>query len=120
MENLDLECAELGQKLGQGANKERKTLLMNALGVLQDQGLYAFFLFLGASSRGRPGEVCDACADFLRARRLLDSGNDLFHGLRSLAGRLDDLLLARELLLQALVYAQHHAKASGEEAGGGS
>lgn len=115
MRNLDLKCAELGEKLAQGANKEREKLLTDGLGVLQEQGLYAFFLFLKAGKRGRPQDVSSACADFLRDQGLLQDGsNDLFKNLKPLADRLDDLLFARELLAQALVYARYHAKARTE------
>lgn len=112
MENLDLRCAALGERLGQGRDKEREKLLTDGLGVLQEQGLYAFFLFLKASKRGDPQQVTDACKAFLRDQGfLLDGNSDLFQRLRSLAERLDDLLFARELLMQALVYARYHAKA---------
>lgn len=115
MENLDLKCAELAQKLAEGAKKDREKLLTDGLGVLQEQGLYAFFLFLKASKRGSPQDVTNACKDFLRDQRLLQDGqNDLFQGLKVLAGRLDDLLFARDLLMQALVYARYHAKARTE------
>lgn len=113
MQNLDLKCAELAEKLGQGANKEREKLLTDATGVLQEHGLYAFFLFLKASERGKPQEVSGACERFLRDQGLLRDGH-LFPGLKSLGDRLDDLLFARDLLMQALVYARYHAKARTE------
>jgi hypothetical protein len=117
IQNLDFQCAKLAEKLSEGANKEREKLLTDSLGVLQEQGLYAFFLFLKASKRGTPQEVIDACKKFLRDHGLLqDSSNDLFPGLQSLGGRLDDLLFARDLLTQALVYARYHAKARTEGA----
>ncbi|GIU92125.1 MAG: hypothetical protein KatS3mg011_1031 [Acidimicrobiia bacterium] len=117
MQNLDLKCAELAEKLADGANKDREKLLTDGLGVLQEQGLYAFFLFLKASKRARSHEVSGACEKFLRDQGLLqDHNNDLFQGLKSLADRLDDLLFARDLLTQALVYARYHAKARTEGA----
>lgn len=117
MQNLDVKCAELGEKLAADANKEREKLLTDSLGVLQEQGLYAFFLFLKSSKRGNPQQVSDGCAAFLRDQGLLQDGtNDLFRGLKALAGQLDDLLFARELLTQALVYARYHAKARTEGA----
>lgn len=117
MQNLDLECAKLGETLGQGANKERENLLTESLGVLQEQGLYAFFLFLKASKRGKE-EVTTACERFLRDQGLLaNKSTNLFDALKALAERLDDLLFARELLMQALVYARYHAKARLEGAG---
>lgn len=113
MQNLDAKCAELGQRLGQAATKEREKLLTDGLGVLQEQGLYAFFLYLQAPGPGNRQQVADACKDFLRDQGLLENGNtDPSQRLRSLAERLDDLLLARELLMQALVYACYHAKAA--------
>jgi len=115
MQNLDVNCAELGERLGQGASKERENLLTEGLAVLQEQGLYAFFLFLQASKRGQPQEVSRECERFLRDRGLLATGStNLFNGLKALADRLDDLLFARELLMQALVYARYHAKARTE------
>lgn len=117
MQNLDVMCAELGRKLGEGASKEREKLLTDALGVLQEQGLYAFFLYLNASSRGKPQQVSSSCEKFFRDLDLLgDDTSDLFESLESLATQLDDLLFARELLMQALVYARYHAKA---RSGGG-
>jgi hypothetical protein len=111
MENLDLKCAELGEKLGQSEIKERMNLLTDGFSVLQEQGLYAFFLFLKASKRGDPQQVTEACQAFLCNQGLLPDGNsDLFQGLKLLADRLDDLLFARELLMQVLVYARYHAK----------
>ncbi|GAB4243773.1 MAG: hypothetical protein Kow00129_03120 [Thermoleophilia bacterium] len=117
IQNLEIKCAELGEQLAEGANKERENLLTDGLGVLQEQGLYAFFLFLKASKRGKPQAVSSACAHFLRDQGLLQDGNnDLFGELKSLAGCLDDLLFARDLLTQALVYARYHAKARTEGA----
>jgi hypothetical protein len=112
MQNLDLECARLGERLGQGASKERENLLTKSLGVLQEQGLYAFFVFLKASKRGKPEEVSSECERFLRDQRLLENkSTNLFDALKILSDRLDDLLFARELVMQALVYARYHAKA---------
>lgn len=117
MQNLDLHCAQLAEKLAENASKELEKLLTDGLTVLQEQGLYAFFLFLKASKRGNPQRVSDECEKFLRAQGLLQDGtNDLWEGLQSVAGRLDDLLFARDLLLQALAYARYHAKARAEGA----
>lgn len=120
MENLDLKCAQLAEKLAEGAKKDREKLLTDGLGVLQEQGLYAFFLFLETSKRGEPQKVRRECETFLRNQGLLeDVQGDLFRGLQSLADRLDDLLFARDLLMQALVYARYHAKARTEGASRG-
>lgn len=112
MKNLDFACAKLGKELADKGVE--KALLTNALAVLEEQGVYAAFLFL--DSRGKePGKnVSKASAEFLRktpsASPLLGNG-DVFPALQKLAEDLDRLLFARDLLRQAFVYALYHVKA---------
>ncbi|TXD34817.1 hypothetical protein FRC96_12215 [Lujinxingia vulgaris] len=118
MEILDMKCAELGQKLV--ANKAvKETLLTDVIGVLEEQGLYAAFLFL-KSKKNKDGanEVYSKSFEFLRttptASPLVaskDGGSDALGPIKELSKDLDNLLLARELVRQALVYARYHAKA---------
>ncbi len=115
MENLDLRCAELGATLAGAHGVEEKTLT-DALAVLEEQGVYAFFLYLSAPGRNGGGEVSRACHKFLQQepsdKALLPAGGDVLRSVReSLANELDNLLLARDLLRQALVYGRYHAKA---------
>lgn len=124
MENLDLRCAELGKQLAdlQGVDE---TLLRDALAVLEEQGVYAYFLFL-RNRRGReqrPAEVvCDKSAAFLQktpsGAPLIGKG-DLWQELQQLSKDLDKLLFARDLLRQTLVYARYHAKAHENARGNG-
>lgn len=121
MENLDIRCAELGQKLAE--NKAvGETLLTDAIGVLEEQGLYAAFLFL-KSKKAKDGAdaVCKAASQFLRttpeASPLVapagggSQKGDVLTEIRKLSTDLDDLLLARDLVRQAFVYARYHIKA---------
>jgi len=116
MKNIDLSCAQLGESL---ATIDEK-LLTNALAVLQEQGLYAFFLFLEVRGNDGGKRVSMECARFLEetpeASPLFPSNkrSDVFQKLQALGDNLDDLLFARELLTQALVYARYHAKAKKE------
>jgi hypothetical protein len=115
MENLDLRCAELGKKLAEKADEK---LLTDALSVLEEQGVYAFFLYLKARGKDPGGKVSDECRDFLKEtpkeRPLLGNAQkDVLSGLQTLAADLDGLLLARDLLRQGLVYGRYHAKAGG-------
>lgn len=110
MENLDLTCAQFGRKLAKIGDEN---LLTSALAVLEEQGLYAFFLFLNVKKKDSP--VSRASSEFLRktpsnAHVLEKNTGDIFHDLQTLSENLDKLLLARDLLIQALVYARYHAK----------
>jgi len=118
--NLDLECAKLGQRLA-GEDGVDEKLLNDALAVLEEQGVYAFFLYL--RSRGGTGgnRASAACAGFLRSvpqGSPLLGGGDVFDSLQRLSQNLDDLLFARDLLRQALVYGRYHVKAQGASTGG--
>ena len=133
-ENLDLACAKTGQAIVQNflkeleelkefeklkklkKLKELEKLVTSALAVLEEQGVYALFLFL--ETRG--GKVAPTIVQ--EARKLLretprqppllsDNGNDdVFESLQSMSEDLDKLLLARDLLRQALVYARYHTR----------
>lgn len=119
MENLDLKCAELGERLA-GQQKVDEKLLNNALAVLEEQGVYAFFLYL--KTRGGDGgeSATRTCAEFLQGvpagRPILGRG-DVFQALQALGQDLDRLLFARDLLRQALLYGRYHAKARGARGG---
>ena len=109
VQNLDADCAKLGASLGTHDAENRIT---KALGVLEEQGVYALFLFLHA--RENKWES-DALAGFLRRNSLLgptSSDKELFTALEGLARDLDKLLFARDLLHRALIYARYHAKAA--------
>jgi hypothetical protein len=123
VQNLDVECARLGQRLaeGDGVNEE---LVNHALTVLEEQGVYAFFLYLEyLKARRREGanHVSATCAEFLRRvpqGSPLLGGGDVFASLQRLSENLDDLLFARDVLRQALVYGRYHVKARGASTGG--
>lgn len=118
MQNLDLECAKIGRALA-GLGKVDEKVLTDALSVLEEQGVYACFLFLNtrggeASKAGK--QMYAKCAEFLqgvpKGSPLLGTG-EVFPALQTLTEDLDKLLFAKDLLRQALVYGRYHAKASG-------
>jgi hypothetical protein len=119
-ENLDIMCAEVGRSLAGISGLEEKHLT-NALGVLEEQGLYAFFLYLKARVTGKgrsakPGEeIVKKCSDFLRERfpEHFSANEEVFEGVRQLD--LDNLLFARDLLGRIMVYALYHMKAQGDQ-----
>lgn len=131
MENLDRLCAEYGNKFAKevskrlGNAKAAETFITKALGVLQEQGLYAFLLF--CESRGdseKPGAVVikKLTKEILKDRLGLINDRDILEEIHDknngLASRLDDLLLAIQVIEKSLIYARFHAKAmkkAGEE-----
>jgi hypothetical protein len=120
MQNLDLECAKLGQRLA-GEDGVDEKLLNDALAVLEEHGVYAFFLYLNARGGRGADRTSAMCTEFLRTvpggSPLLDGGN-LLDSLQKLSQNLGDLLFARDLLRQALVYGRYHVRARGALAGG--
>lgn len=109
MQNLDLECAKLAETLAQQMTEQ---VITKALGVLEEQGLYAYFLFLKSSKEVEKEEIINRCYSLLQDNlSLKNNSKDIFEKLQGLATDLDNLLFARDLLRQALIYARYHAKA---------
>jgi hypothetical protein len=138
--NLDTLCAHYGYKivqrtvdeLGQLPKDKRGKLentITKALGVLQEDGVYAFFLFIeyfkDRNESYGAEEISQDCKKLLRdseiklLRGRQDGENNDFDALVDLTKNLDHLLLAYKLLEQTLIYARYHAKALPTASGGG-
>ena len=115
-ENLDLACAKVGKTIADRPSKELENLITSALAVLEEQGIYALFLYLKAQGNNKNiGEtVSNKLYDFLKKTpqqsHLLEDGSDILSALQKLGENLDKLLMARELVRQSLVYARYHAR----------
>ena len=113
-ENLDLACAKVGKTIAERPPKELENLITSALAVLEEQGLYAFFLFLKARGGSDDKKINNNNDKFLKATPrqapLLSGSVDVFISLQQMAKDLDKLLLARDLVRQTLVYARYHAR----------
>ncbi len=122
--NLDQLCAkygwEIADKVHQAIGKNAENHITKSLGVLQGDGLYAFFLYQASrGQREKPGadRLTEQAVAFLK-----EAGIQAFQNVRDplaavrdhLAGDLDQLLLAKRLLEQALIYARYHAKTLGD------
>lgn len=114
LENLDLACAKLGKAIAERPSKELENLVTSALAVLEEQGIYALFLFLKARGANEGKNVSEKVHEFLKTTPqqapLLAADSDVFTSLQQVAKDLDSLLLARDLVRQALVYARYHAR----------
>ena len=115
-ENLDLACAKVGKTIAEQPSKELENLITSALAVLEEQGIYALFLYLKAQGKNKNigKTVSDRLYDFLKETpqqsHLLEDGPDVLSALQRLGENLDRLLLARELVRRSLVYARYHAR----------
>lgn len=115
MELLDMKCAEYGSCIATIQNNN-ETLITKSLGVLQEDGIYAYFLYLASrGSKEKPiaEEISKKSFAMLKDTGIR-SGDDLT-SLRSMTNNLDVLLFAKELLERTLAYARYHAKAKGGE-----
>jgi len=135
-QNLDQLCARFGYNMAQEVNaalsktSDTENLVTKSLGVLQEDGVYAFFLYLASQIKGDKEDKRSKAARALanQAAKLfkhewlkliqVDDGEDAYKKAMEeirreggLASRLNDLLLAKRLLEQALIYARYHAKA---------
>lgn len=127
LQNLDQLCAQYGWQMAeavqQAIGKNAENHITKSLGVLQEDGAYAFFLY--QNSRGdrekKGAEKLREQAHALLATQfdafknekdsLLAVRGDVGKKIPGLADDLDQLLLAKRLLEQALIYARYHAKA---------
>lgn len=114
-ENLDLACAKVGKAIAKNPPKDLENLITSALAVLEEQGVYALFLYLKAQGNETGHTVSVELYNFLKnipqkSSLLSKINNDIFAALQELGENLDNLLLARDLVRQSLVYARYHAK----------
>lgn len=119
--NLDQLCAKYGWQIAsevhQAIGKGAENHITKSLGILQEDGVYAFFLYQASrGSREKPGaeKLNEQAREFLKEAGIeaFQNATDLLAAVRNhLAGDLDQLLLAKRLLEQALIYARYHAKA---------
>lgn len=133
---LDRIAANRAQQIVEGALKTQgakdiDNLVTKALGVLQENGVYACFLFLFSRTQSKEQDI----AAVVRVELLnlmsenLDFGWDvppgdpagwdsetvLGHVSRTVCAQLDPLLMTKELFEQTLIYARYGAKARKNE-----
>jgi len=121
--NLDQLCARYGWQIAdevhRAIGKQAENHITKSLGVLQEDGVYAFFLYqVSRGAREKPGaeKLKEQATSFLKEAgiEVFQSDDDPLKTVRDhLAVDLDQLLLAKRLLEQALIYARYHAKELG-------
>lgn len=85
--NLDAACAELGAKLGASGNKDTENSITKALGVLEEQGVYALFLYLIARESGK---FVPDLLQFMEERCEFRNGRQLYQKLIATRGKLEE------------------------------
>ena len=121
--NLDYLAAKHAQELVQGTKKanDLENSLTKTLGVLQENGVYACFLYLLAREKDASNVVIPQMRALLKALGIENDSQDNLKYAQYLTADLHRLLLAKEALEQMLIYARYGAKAAGksaEKAGG--
>jgi len=123
MLNLDYRCMEYGQKIGKISDSKLENNLRKALGVLQEDGVYAMFLWLEKNA----GSVRKELVEFFNkedkktkvklSNYFLDSNksfsqnfDEFCRNLQEVAIDIDKLLFMKKLLERILTYALYHAK----------
>jgi len=125
MLNLDYECMKYAQNIinsiDKSDNKKVKELennLRKALGVLQEDGVYAMFLWLESKDGKNIRKVLIELLNESEIRKhlLTNSSNfpedfsEFCEKLREIALDIDKLLFVKKLLERTLIYALYHTK----------
>jgi len=131
--NLDYLAAKYAQTIIQKTKDKKASDIENtitkALGVLQEDGVYACFLYLLAREKENGAVVVDEMLNLLSSlpfgwQTPTNNSNEILRFINEQVTKdLDRLLLAREVLEQMLIYARYGAKArdkGGSEAPGAS
>ena len=122
--NLDLSCAKIGKKIvdelkGKNSHSDIKNAIQKSLGVLQEDGIYAFYVYLKSE-----GCVSSKIAEsswniFNDGLNFVDCGYDKNKFNQSLKDKilndLDKTFLAKDVLEKTMIYTRYHAKALSNE-----
>ena len=128
MRNLDTLAAQTAQQIvadtqNSAAAGEVENLATKALGVLQENGVYACALFLYSRSGKEKDRIAPpmrrqllalAAQEVLNQQSPPDRAEDALHFVSDdIASDLDTLLLVKQVWEQALIYVRYGAKARG-------
>ncbi|MEJ2252314.1 MAG: hypothetical protein P8Y97_21970 [Candidatus Lokiarchaeota archaeon] len=105
-----------------GDATKSEILLTKSLGVLQEQGIYAFILFCKSrpeAERESGNKIIEITEELLKADlELILNNDDILKEIRdnlASSSNLNKLILANRLLEKSLIYGRYHAKARKNE-----
>jgi len=119
MLNLDYKCMEYGQDIAKQGDENN---LRKSLGVLQEDGVYAMFLWIEDKEKNnKEKNIRNILTKLLNEQEikkfLLGDSNsfeqeftELCNNLQKVANDIDKLLFMKKILERALTYALYHAK----------
>ena len=120
MLNLDYKCVECAQKISKIQDSNLENNLRKALGVLQEDGVYAMFLWLEEKDKSKTirkkltelineGEIKKYFLNDSEGFNIEDF-DKFCEKLREIAKDIDKLFFMKKLLARTLTYALYHAK----------
>jgi len=118
MLNLDYKCMEYSQKISKIGDSSLENKVRKALGVLQEDGVYAMFLWLEEKDIPIRKELINLINEVEIKKYLLKDSenfndkhpNDFYERLREVAKDIDKLFFMKKLLARTLTYAMYHIK----------
>ena len=111
---------EIVKYLKKESNKEKKkkakdleNFIQKLLGIVQEDGVFAFFIYLKANKN-----TCNEAKIENRIINLLNETlnkelNETLESIKSLGNDINELLLAKSLIEKTLIYARYQAKSMG-------
>lgn len=111
-QNLDYLAAQCAQEIVKKDMEENT--ITKTLGVLQENGVYACFLYLLAREKEAAPVMIQKMRALLEKLGINNSPKDDLEYAKGLTQNLSTLLLAKEALERMLIYARYGAKAASE------
>ena len=118
MFNLDYECIKYAQEISKISDSNLENNLRKALGVLQEDGVYAMFLWLESKEGKNIRRILIRLLNESEIRKHLLTNSSNFpeefskfcETLKEIARDIDKLLFVKKLLERTLIYALYHTK----------
>jgi len=124
MTNLDYLCIKTGQEIEK--NVTDKNILQKSLGILQEDGIYAMFLWLEKKAKNanirvkfvelfKEGPLQTYFEEYFKPKT--DDFSSFCHVLKEVTKDIDKLLFMKKIIERTLTYAYYHAREEGEQKG---
>ena len=108
MENIDFLCAKCGKKIIDNNIKDENDI-QKSLGVLQEDGLYAFVVYSKSKSKNTK-KILSVVENFLKNKMFISANLEE----KEIYENLEKLLLIKNMVEKILIYTKYYAKAKSE------